>query len=218
MKLKIHPACKPLLCIVAAVCALTFARAGRTQDTVTGAFEGTVTNSQTGTPVEGATALIINQQTGLIVTKRTDSKGRFYQGLLAPGLYTIRVSATGYETREVTQRLFITRAGEVVPVPVSLDPVSTAPPAAATPTPPILTEDDTDLRARLNATNAQRGDSFTEEELATLPLGRRTVTRTFNELALLLPGVAPAPDPGQRGRPRRQRGPVLSQRAEVTGQ
>ena len=176
-------------------------RVGRTQDTVTGAFEGTVTNSQTGAPVEGATALIINQQTGLIITKRTDSKGRFYQGLLHPGLYTIRVSATGYETREVVQRLFITRTGEVVPVPVSLDPLPAATPtptpiATPTPTPtptPAFTEEDTDIRARINATDGQRGDSFTEEEVSTLPLGGRTITRTFDELALLLPGVAPPP-------------------------
>src|SRR5207237_5256894 len=151
---------------------------------------------------EGATALIINQQTGLVITKHTDSKGRFYQGLLHPGLYTIRVSAAGYETREVVQRLFISRAGEVVPVPVALDPAAPTPTPtptpAATPTPtptpaPVLTEADTDIRARINAANAQRGDSFTEEELATLPLGGATLTRTFDELALLLPGVAPPP-------------------------
>ena len=82
-----------LVFLVVAACLSASVRAGRTQDTVTGAFEGTVTNSQTGVAIEGATALIINQQTGLVITKHTDSKGRFYQGLLHPGLYTIRVSA-----------------------------------------------------------------------------------------------------------------------------
>jgi hypothetical protein len=168
---------------------------------VTGAFEGTVTNSQTGAPIADATALIINQQTNLVITKQTDSRGRFYQGLLAPGLYTIRVTATGYEPREVVQRLFITRTGEVVPVPVSLDPL---PAGAVTPTPTpstaptpapasALTAEDTDIRARINAVDGQRGDSFTEEEISTLPLGGRTIIRTFDELALLLPGVAPPP-------------------------
>ena len=114
------------------------ATTARTQDTLTGAFEGTVTNTDTGDPVAGATAQIINQQTGQVIEKTTDTRGRFYQGLLAPGLYTIRVAAPGFQTREVVQRLFITRAGEVVPVPVNLDPVSAAPPpttAAPTPTP-----------------------------------------------------------------------------------
>ena len=96
------------------------------QDTVTGAFEGTVTNTDTGEVIAGATALIINQQTGQTYTRTSDTRGRFYQGLLAPDVYTIRVSAPGFVTREVQQRLFITRTGEVVPVPVALDP---APPA-----------------------------------------------------------------------------------------
>jgi len=88
------------------------------QDTLTGAFEGTVSNSQTGEPIDGAAVEIVNQQTGLVIPKRSDSRGRFYQGLLNPGLYTIRVAAAGYQTREVVQRLFITRTGEVVPVRV----------------------------------------------------------------------------------------------------
>jgi hypothetical protein len=181
------------------------------QDTVTGAFEGTVTNSDTGEPVAGAAALIINQQTGQTYPKTSDSRGRFYQGLLPPGIYTIRVAAPGFVTKEVQQRLFIARTGEVVPVPVALDPAppgpvatptpplptSTATPLpAATPTPaaaPALTAEETDIRARINATDASRGDAFTEEELSTLPLGGRTVVRTFDELTLLLPGVAPPP-------------------------
>src|ERR1041384_5568669 len=181
------------------------------QDTVTGAFEGTVTDSDTGALIVAATALIINQQTGQTYPKTADTRGRFYQGLLAPGIYTIRVSAPGYVTKEVQQRLFITRTGEVVPVPVALDPAppgAQATPTPATPTPtgtptgtasptpsaaPALTAEETDIRARINATDARQGDSFTEEEISSLPLGGRTVVRSFDELALLLPGVAPPP-------------------------
>jgi TonB dependent receptor/Carboxypeptidase regulatory-like domain len=182
------------------LCALSFVRVGRTQDTVTGAFEGTVTNNDTGALIAGATAEIINQQTGLSITKTTDSKGRFYQGLLNPGLYTIRVSAPGYQTQEVQQRLFITRTGEVVPVPVALEPLPATTPTAtatATPTPtqPAAghTEEDTDIRARIDAADGERGGAFTEEEVSTLPLGATSFVRSFDELALLLPGVAPPP-------------------------
>ncbi|MBA3247525.1 MAG: carboxypeptidase regulatory-like domain-containing protein, partial [Pyrinomonadaceae bacterium] len=182
----------PLLALLLAVWCGMPAATGMAQDTVTGAFEGTVTNTDTGEPVASASALIINQQTGQVIQKTSDTRGRFYQGLLAPGLYTIRVSAQGFQTREVVQRLFITRTGEVVPVPVSLDPVPAAT-AAATPTPTPLTEADTDIRARINASDARQGGSFTEEEVSTLPLGSSTLTRTFDELALLLPGVAPPP-------------------------
>jgi len=182
----------PLLALLLAVWCGMPAATGMAQDTVTGAFEGAVTNTDTGEPVASASALIINQQTGQVIQKTSDTRGRFYQGLLAPGLYTIRVSAQGFQTREVVQRLFITRTGEVVPVPVSLDPVPAAT-AAATPTPTPLTEADTDIRARINASDARQGGSFTEEEVSTLPLGSSTLTRTFDELALLLPGVAPPP-------------------------
>ncbi|HEX8131373.1 MAG TPA: carboxypeptidase-like regulatory domain-containing protein, partial [Pyrinomonadaceae bacterium] len=176
-----------------------FAPAGLTvrpvyaQDTVTGAFEGMVTNSQTGAVIVGATIQIINQQTGQAIPKTSDTRGRFYQGLLSPGIYIIRVSAAGFQTKEVRQRLFITRTGEVVPVPVALDPAPAVAPTSPTPTPLPQTEVDTDVRARVNASDARQGGAFTEEEVSTLPLGSSTFTRTFDELTLLLPGVAPPP-------------------------
>lgn len=163
------------------------------QDTVTGAFEGTVTNSETGAFISGATVEIINQQTGQAIPKTSDARGRFYAGLLAPGIYLIRVSAQGFQTREVRQRLFITRTGEVVPVPVALDPASAIASASPTPTPLPQSGVDTDIRARVNASDGRQGGAFTEEEVSTLPLGSRTFTRTFDELMLLLPGIAPPP-------------------------
>ena len=171
--LRLHLTRAPLTYVVRSLlcCLLIIAApAARAQDTLTGAFEGTVTNTETGAAVEGAQVQIINQQTGQVIEKRADTRGRFYQGLLAPGLYTIRVAATGFQPREVIQRLFITRAGEVVPVPVNLDPIiatatTAAPAIGPTPAPTPLTEDDTDLRARINASDARQGGAFTEEEV-----------------------------------------------------
>lgn len=160
------------------------------QDTVTGAFEGTVSNSQTGGPLKGAVVEITNQQTGLRVSLRTDFRGRFYHGLLLPGIYRIRVSTPDYEPREVLQELKITYPGEVVPVPVALDPV--APGTVAAPT-PVLTAADTQIRASLNRIDGRRSGSFSAIDVVTIPLGGITLTRTFDELALLLPGVAPPP-------------------------
>jgi hypothetical protein len=94
------------------------------QDTLTGAFEGVVMDSRTGRPIARARVEFVNQQTGVTVTKLSDSQGRFYQGLLAPGTYTIRASATGYESGETIQRLAGMRTGEVVPVPILLDPAA----------------------------------------------------------------------------------------------
>ena len=210
-----------LSCVLTLGLLLANVPVSKSQDTVTGAFEGTVTNSETGAIIAGAAVQIINAQTGQTIPKTSDARGRFYAGLLAPGLYLIRVAAPGFQTKEVRQRLFITRTGEVVPVPVALDPappgVPTPTPAPAatppavpttTPTPTVLgmtgaaapapatsalTEEDTDIRARANASDARQGGAFTEEEVSTLPLGSSTFTRTFDELALLLPGVAPPP-------------------------
>src|SRR5918911_3465328 len=123
-------------CLLAAVVVCPFVRLSEAQDTLTGAFEGTVTDSTTGRPIARARVEFVNRQTGVTVTKLTDSQGRFYQGLLAPGTYTIRASAAGYEPGETVQRLAGMRTGEVVPVPIVLDPT----PQTPTPTPtPVVT-------------------------------------------------------------------------------
>ena len=51
--------------------------------------------------------------------------------------------------------------GEVVPVPVSLDPAT---PVTATATPTPLAVQDTDIRSGMNRTDGSRSGSFSEEE------------------------------------------------------
>ncbi|MCU1264621.1 MAG: hypothetical protein JWM21_939 [Acidobacteria bacterium] len=164
------------------------------QDTVTGAFWGTVTDSQTGAPLKGAVVEIINLQTEVAINPPllSDYLGRFFQGLLIPGEYRVRVSMPGYQTHEVRQLLRITVTGEVVPVPVALDQVSPVVPTT-TPTPAVtLGIEDTDIRAGMNRVDGHRSGSFSHEEVTTLPLSSHS-SRSFDELALLLPGVAPPP-------------------------
>ena len=183
------------------------------QDTVTGAFDGTV-RGRSGEPIPGASIQFINQLTGVPIAKRSDSQGRFYQGLLPPGMYTIRVSAPNFQPATIELRLLATRQNSVIPVPVVLDPVTSATtttttttttqPTTTTPTtttPPTTTtqastqgaEEDRSILADINTTDARRGGAFTTKEVSTLPLGSRTFVRTFDDLALLLPGVAAAP-------------------------
>lgn len=179
---------RPPLFLITLFCLFTPALA---QDTVTGAFEGTVTDSRSGVPLKDAVVEIINQQTTVTLTLKTDYRGRFYQGLLLPGTYIIRVSMSGYVTKAAVQLLRITYTGEVVPVPVALDPV---PPG--TPTPPPTTpapSTDNDIRASMITIDGRRSGSYGEQEVVTLPVGVIATSRSFDEFALLLPGVAPPP-------------------------
>lgn len=166
----------------------------KAQDTVTGAFEGIVSDSQTGRPLKSAEVEIINQQTSVSFKIRTDFRGSFFQGLLAPGIYIVRVSMPGYQPREVLQRLKITYTGEVVPVPVALDPAPSISTPTIAPTPTAaLGIADTEVRSSITRTDGRRGGSFNEDEVIALPLGSTTIAKTFDDLTLLLPGVAPPP-------------------------
>ena len=160
------------------------------QDTVTGAFEGTVTDSQTGAPLKDALVEIINQQTNVNLTIKADYRGRFFQGLLLPGTYIVRVSMPGYATKAVVQLLRITYTGEVVPVPVALDPDPTGTAVPASTTPPNPTDD---IRTSMITVDGRRSGSYGELEVVALPIGLAATSRSFDEFALLLPGVAPPP-------------------------
>lgn len=191
---QLRPSRGTLLFLSASLCLVLTAIDLRAQDTVTGAFEGIVSDSQTGVALKGANVEIISQKTGLTFNLRTDYRGGFFHGLLLPGIYLVRVSMPGYETKSVSQLLRITYTGEVVPIPVALDPVPAVVTPTASPTPvTALSAEDTDIRATIGSIDGRRSGSFTEGDVATLPIGGNTITRTFDELALLLPGVAPPP-------------------------
>src|SRR5207244_9186168 len=119
----------------------------------------TVTHSQ-GTLRNGTDIEITNQQTRLKINLHTDNRGRFYQGLLLPGVYKIRVALAGYQTHEPLQLLKITYTGEVVPVPVSLEPAAPGTPAVTTtttsPAAPVTAVEDTDIRAGINRLDGRR--------------------------------------------------------------
>jgi hypothetical protein len=193
-------------------------KGARAQDYVTGAFQGEVTDSVTGGPVVGATVKIINKDTGVPSATQTDSKGQFSRSLLPPVDYIIEVSKPGYVTRRVENTLRTMSATRVVPVPVTLTPEAAAAAPTATPTEspspvtpgqppttppttpatpktqkPVTTSAAGSILAEMNTTDGHRGGAYTDKEVSTLPLGGTTLTRSFDELGLLVPGVAPPP-------------------------
>lgn len=176
------------------------------QDILTGAFSGRVTDSQGGT-VAGATIRFIDRNTGITRATRSGPNGEFYKGSLPSSIYIIEVEASGYKLYRKEQPLVSIRTSNVVPLPIQLTPEAEAPkpddklqPAAPTPPtvpvptlPGTLITDSVEVTAALDATDGRRGGAFIEGEVSSLPLGGATLTRTFDELALLLPGVAPPP-------------------------
>jgi len=194
------------------------------QDTVTGAFDGVVIDKLSKAPIKGATVELINKEVGKLPTLITDPQGQFFQALLRPGTYTIRVTKAGYQDLEVTQDLPTLRRTEFESMPDGLEPAAstrrtpkTRPgyatmlviamtprdesasggmPVRPTPQPqatPARGTIERSFSGELFRLDGRRDGAFTPEEVAVLPLGGTTLTRTFDELALLLPGVAPPP-------------------------
>ena len=187
--------------------------AAKRQDPVTGAFAGRVSEAgQPPKPIAGAQVDIVNLQTGARYRKVTDASGGFYVGRLSPGDYTITVSHPDFKQETRQQRVSITQVREVIPVPVSLQRIAVAPPPTVTtgPTPPpetaatgttqptpAPTREEVGEEPRINLEverlDGRRKGGYNENQVATLPLGATTYVRTFDELALLLPGVVLPP-------------------------
>ncbi len=153
---------------------LTFGVSGITafaQVQASGTISGHVTDSS-GASVANASVLITEQQTGVATSTTTNSSGFYSATLLKPGIYSIQVTAPGFEvavspnlTLEVAQVLqqeFQLKVGDVKQqVTVS---------AGA----PLLNTETTDL-----------GNVISKGPIIQLPLNGRN----FSQLALLVPGT-----------------------------
>ncbi|HEY0375480.1 MAG TPA: carboxypeptidase-like regulatory domain-containing protein [Pyrinomonadaceae bacterium] len=182
---------------------LALAAPAAAQSETTGAFLGEVVDASTGAPVAGAVVQFTYTVNGVQNAKITDGSGRFQQGLLGPGEYVIKISKPGYQTQELARVVYATQSNVVLP-PVKMETERATPtptPTAAvtgpgptpSPTPSAAPGGGDDFRIAINRTDGRRGGAFTDTEVSTLPLGGTTLTRTFDKLALLLPGVALPP-------------------------
>ena len=198
----IEPAIRTALCL--ATC-LTLAALAQAQTETTGSFQGSVVDTS-HTPIPNVAIEIKNLDTGVQRSSGTDKAGNFIANLLGPGDYDITISAQGYKSQTLRERVLATQTNNVIPVPVSLEretPVAEATPGptpTGAPTPQIQTPRQVNVRAaetvsaEINTRDARRSGAFTEDQVRALPLGGTTLTRSFDELALLLPGVAPPPE------------------------
>lgn len=193
-----------LLCVLA-----IFNSPSNAQGPTNGSFVGVVRDN-TGNGVPNAQITIKNQRNGFEVFTTSDQNGNFSKTALPPGRYEITVEARGFRSKTTTEELFATTPNEVLP-PIVLESVVTPTPTPTpditnptqtpTPTPTPRVEDDDDDKeysgftfANPNITlNPRRDGVFNEFGIRSLPLGGTTLTRTFDELAFLVPGVAPPP-------------------------
>jgi hypothetical protein len=175
---------------------------------VTGGFTGSVKDSA-GNGIPGALIRFKSPSTGLEARTTSDQSGNFTKQTLPPGDYVITVEANGI-TATVTKSLFTTRLNEVLP-PIILekeepkqDVAITVPTSTPTSPPNTTTGNNTnnpsgeisvstkDVDTSI-VLNPRRDGAFDERAVQTIPLGGTTLTRTFDELAFYVPGVAPPP-------------------------
>ena len=145
-----------------------------------------------------ASVTIINESNGEARAALTDENGSYSVIGLAPGNYRVIASMTGSDV-ESAGPFSITVDGEnVVASPIIL--VDTTGQSQTT-TPPAGQVKESAGRAQLvRTTDAARSSNFTQRQLTSLPVGGATYMRSFDELALLVAGVAPPPyTPGVRG-------------------
>jgi len=160
-----------------------------------------------GKGLQNVKVTVINEGNSNTRAILTDQQGVYNFYFLTPGLYTITASHEGYSDGTVIH--FEVPLNCITPLrppditlrrPTVAGPA--AQPAAPGPAPPAARAagGGSETVPAITTTDATRRGNFIELQLESLPLGGISDMRSFDELALLLPGVSPPPyTPGVRG-------------------
>ena len=141
------------------------------QTAETGALTGTVTDPS-GAIIAGASVTVTNLATGQSRVATTDANGSYKFSLLPPGNYSLKFSAGGFKTAEVSP----------VTVNVTETPVVDRSLAVGAESEQITVQSTQDTIQTQNATN---GGLVGSQEVNELPL----VTRNYTQIVDLSPGV-----------------------------
>jgi hypothetical protein len=136
----------------------------------TGNIQGKITDP-TGAVVSNAKVTIANKATGRTIDSTTTTSGVYTSGSLVPGVYTVRVESTGFETTEltVTVQVGVTTGGSIkMQVGASSQTVE------------VKGEE-----IRINTEQSTVQGVVTRDQIETLPINGRN----FLDLAQLEPGV-----------------------------
>lgn len=160
-------------CAAVALCAL-LAQPASGQETVNfGSVSGRVADEQ-GAVVPDARVVIRQTQTNQISEMVSDSSGRFRFPYLRVGLYEIVVSRDGFAE---TRRTLSVSLGSAFDVPVTLHVAGFDAAVSVSADAPLI-----------ETARSQIAGTLSQEEVQSLPLNGRN----FLDLALMIPGVAPA--------------------------
>jgi hypothetical protein len=140
---------------------------------VTATLVGTITD-QSGAVVPNAPVSITNQGTGAVNNGNSNESGNFDFTFLTPGMYTITVTAPGFE-KSVTSSVNVP-VNTTTRVDVSLQAGSTSQTIRVTDQAPLLQTDRADVSAQIEA-----------KQVLQLPVGN---SQNFQELESLIPGVS----------------------------
>jgi hypothetical protein len=149
--------------------------------------------------LSGVLVRIVNENNGNARATQTDQEGSYIMPFLPPGLYKVVATKDGYTESSISDfAVPLNQTTDLRPPDITIRPVSSSQPSVPTPAagPTVAAE----RASVLNTNDPARRGNFNERYVHSLPLGAQTDVRTFDEEALLAPGVAPPPyTPGVRG-------------------
>jgi hypothetical protein len=148
-----------------------------------------------------ATVIVASPATRVRRTATTDEQGHYSVSDLPPGQYLVTAmwrSEAGHGIATLPMKL---DRSEVFAPPIKLtEVVRVGAGQAPQPQSPSSVVEGEQAATNLQLTDPARSVNFTERQLHSLPVGGATYMRSFDELALLIAGVAPPPyTPGARG-------------------
>jgi hypothetical protein len=178
----------PLACaITLVVCIVWLAPTEARPDTITGTLVGQVFDTTVPClvpscpPLNGALVQVRNDDRGYIRSIRSNVSGEYRLEFIEPGNYTIIGTLEGYhEDRIENFRIKLDRPSEIIPPPLKMVRITQAAP------PPNVEN----AEALVNKLDPTRRANFDADQVQVLPLAG---IRTFDDLALLAPGVLPPP-------------------------
>lgn len=140
---------------------------------VTATLVGSV-NDSAGRPIQNAQVTITEQQTGIGHKQTTNASGNYVFTLLSPGIYSVSVTAQGFQTKLIKDvRVPVNTTARV---DCALNPGAVTQTVTVTDQAPLLQTDRADVTAQIGSV-----------QMEALPNGS---TRNFQTLESLVPGVS----------------------------